>query len=190
MNTKTPYEYLFITLFTFLLMAFGPSEPQKNTSDSTSPSAPPLHTTRTDTLREYKEAPDFTLKTMDGESFSLSDHEGKVVVINIWATWCGPCRREIPDFIKMQREMRDKGVLFVGVSIDEEGWKAVRPYAEKMDINYPIVVDDGSVFEGYGPFRLIPTSYIINKRGQIEYVAPGMMTERKLKPILKKLASR
>lgn len=186
MNTINQYGSFAIALISLLLLACGPSNPKKAYANTN----PTVRTVQPDTTKEYKEAPDFTLKKMNGEPFTLSDHEGKVVVINIWATWCAPCRKEIPDFINMQRELRDQGVLFVGVSIDEEGWEAVRPYAKKMDINYPVVVDDGSVFDGYGPFRLIPTSYIINKRGQIEYVAPGMLTERKLKPILKKLASR
>lgn len=189
MNTLFPYSTFVITFVATLLTAFAPFESEIN-KQTTPFRNTAFHVVTTDTTKEYKEAPDFTLQTMDGESFTLSDHEGKVMVINIWATWCSPCRQEIPDFIKMQKEMRDQGVLFVGVSIDEEGWEAVRPYAKKMDINYPVVVDDGSVFDGYGPFRLIPTSYIINKRGQIEYVAPGMMTEQKLKPILEKLANR
>lgn len=184
MNNITKYSSVATVLVSVLLMTCG-SFAQTQSSTETSPKNTPA-----DTTKEYKEAPDFSLKTMKGETFTLSDHEGKVVVINIWATWCGPCRKEIPEFIKMQRDMRDQGVLFVGVSVDEEGWEAVRPYAQKMDINYPVVIDDGSVFEGYGPFRLIPTSYIINKKGQVEYVVPGMINEEKLKPILEKLASR
>jgi cytochrome c biogenesis protein CcmG/thiol:disulfide interchange protein DsbE len=186
MNISTSHETVTIALVTFLLMAPTLSKSKQTNTDV----AAAAQTAQPDTTKEYQDAPDFTLKTMNGDPFTLSNHEGKVVVINIWATWCAPCRKEIPDFIKMQQEMRDSGVLFVGVSIDEEGWEAVRPYAKKMEINYPVVVDDGSVFDGYGPFRLIPTSYIINKRGQIEYVAPGMMTERKLKPILEKLTNR
>ncbi|MCW9708688.1 TlpA disulfide reductase family protein [Fodinibius salsisoli] len=182
MNISIPYGTFAIAMVSLLLIACSPSESKQTNTTALSVPA--------DTTKEYMDAPDFTLNTMSGDPFTLSDHEGKVVVINIWATWCAPCRKEIPDFMKMQREMRDQGVLFLGVSIDEEGWDAVRPYAQKMDINYPVVVDDGSVFDGYGPFRLIPTSYIINKRGQVEYVAPGMMTERKLKPILEKLANR
>jgi len=186
MNPITPYGLPAVTLFLLFLMAFEPSHPEEKKRNAT----PSGQTAQADTTREYKEAPDFTLQTVSGESFTLSDHEGKVIVINIWATWCAPCRREIPDFIKMQRDMRDQGVLFVGVSVDEKGWEAVRPYARKMDINYPVMVDDGSVFEGYGPFQLIPTSYIINKKGELEYVAPGMLTEYKLKPILEELVNR
>lgn len=140
--------------------------------------------------RQPQDAPDFSLETMEGEPFVLSDHEGKIVVLNIWATWCPPCREEIPDFIDIQKEMKDEGVLFAGVSVDKEGWSVVRPFAKKMGINYPIMVDDGTVYKKYGPFRGIPTTFIINKKGKVEYSIPGMVTKDKLKPVLEKLASR
>jgi cytochrome c biogenesis protein CcmG/thiol:disulfide interchange protein DsbE len=140
--------------------------------------------------QEFKEAPDFTLETMEGSTFTLSDYRDNVVVLNFWATWCAPCRKEIPDFMELHKEMKDDGVIFAGVSLDEEGWEKVRPYANDMGINYPIMVDDGNVSRQYGPIRVIPTTLIINKKGQVEYVAPGMLTKEKLKPILKKLASR
>ena len=143
-----------------------------------------------DNGQKLKDAPDFTLNNMNGNPFTLSNHEGKVVVLNIWATWCPPCRKEIPDFIDIQKEMRDEEVLFVGVSVDQEGWEVVKPFAKKYGINYPLVVDDGTINRKYGPFRGIPTTFIINKKGKVEYVAPGMINKQKLKPILKKLASR
>lgn len=142
------------------------------------------------TEKEFKEAPNFTLETMEGNSFTLSDYKGKVVVLNFWATWCAPCRKEIPDFMELHEEMKDDGVIFAGISLDEEGWEKVRPYANDMEINYPIMVDNGSVAQQYGPIRSIPTTFILNKKGQVEYVAPGMLTKEKLQPILEKLAAR
>ena len=136
-----------------------------------------------------KDAPDFTLTRMNGESFTLSNHFGKVIVLNIWATWCPPCREEIPDFIELQNEMKED-VLFVGVSIDQEGWEKVRPFAKEFNINYPIVVDDGIVNRKYGPFRGIPTTFLINKAGKVEFVAPGMVTKQMLQPALDKLINR
>ncbi len=147
------------------------------------------HTAADTTTTEYREAPGFSLEQANGNTFTLSEHVGKVVIINIWATWCGPCREEIPEFMELQKEM-EGDVQFVGVSVDEEGWEAVRPFEEKFDINYPIVVDDGSVFDGYGPFRLIPMSFIVNKKGNLEYVAPGRIPKYKLKPILQELINR
>ena len=146
--------------------------------------------TRKDDKVEYVTAPDFTLTTMDGSIFKLSDHKGKVIVLNIWATWCPPCRKEIPDFIAIQDEMRDDGVLFLGVSMDESGWEVVRPFAEEYQINYPLVVDDGSVYRQYGPFPGIPTSFIINKGGQVEHIVPGMINQATLQPILKEIVDR
>jgi cytochrome c biogenesis protein CcmG/thiol:disulfide interchange protein DsbE len=140
--------------------------------------------------KELKDAPDFTLNNMDGEPFTLSEHRGKVVVLNIWATWCPPCRKEIPDFIEIQKKMRDDGVLFVGVSVDREGWEVVKPFAKKYGINYQLVVDDGTINQKYGPFRGIPTTFIINKKGKVEYVAPGMINREALQPVLEKLANR
>lgn len=138
----------------------------------------------------FPQAPDFTLQSQDGEPFTLSDHHGQVIVLNIWATWCPPCREEIPDFIAIQDEMRDDGVLFVGVSIDEEGWDVVHPFADEFKINYPLVVDDGSISNEYGPFYGIPMSFIINRDGEIEHIAPGMVTKEMLQPVLEELASR
>lgn len=140
--------------------------------------------------RQLQDAPDFILDDMNGEPFTLSEHEGKVVVLNIWATWCPPCRKEIPDFIEIQDEMRDDGVLFVGVSLDKEGWEVVRPFAKEYNINYPLVVDNGTVNNKYGPFRGIPTTFIINKEGKVEYIAPGMVTKSMIQPILQELAAR
>lgn len=143
-----------------------------------------------DNGQKLKDAPDFTLKNRDGEPFTLSEQEGKVVVLNFWATWCAPCRKEIPDFMELHKELKDDDVLFAGISLDEEGWEKVRPYAKDMGINYPIMVDNGRVSRDYGPIRAIPTTFIINKKGKVEYVAPGMLTKEKLKPILEKLAAR
>ena len=139
---------------------------------------------------DFKDAPNFSLETMDGDTFTLAEQKGKVIVLNIWATWCGPCREEIPDFMEIYKEMKDKGVIIAGVSVDKKGWSAVRPYAKKMEINYPIMVDDGTVSRKYGPIRAVPTTFIINKLGKVEYVAPGRLTKERLQPILQKIAQR
>jgi peroxiredoxin len=139
---------------------------------------------------ELKEAPDFSLERMNGETFTLSEQKGKVVVLNIWATWCPPCRKEIPDFIEVQEEMREENVLFVGVSVDKEGWEVVRPFALEYGINYPLVLDDGTIRNKYGPLRGVPTTFIINKKGKIEYVTEGLMYKSRIKPVLEKLAHR
>ncbi len=128
-------------------------------------------------------APDFTLETMDGEPLRLSDLQGRIVVLNFWATWCPPCRYEIPYFIEMQDEYADD-VVFVGVSIDEGGWDDVRPFAEEYGINYPLLLDDGVVSEEYGGAYVLPTTFVLDREGRIEVFAPGMVREAELRQVI------
>lgn len=130
------------------------------------------------------EAPDFRLQTLSGESFRLAEQRGKVVVLNLWATWCGPCREEIPDFMALHEELSPHGLVVAGVSLDESGWDVVRPYAESLAINYPILVDDGTVAEAYGPVSVMPTTFVIDRAGNVAYYAPGKLTREALRPAL------
>lgn len=140
-----------------------------------------------DVSDEEQEAPDFALEQLNGEAFRLSDHRGEIVAINFWATWCPPCREEIPDFIELQEEM-EEDVLFVGVSLDEGGPEEVRAFAEEFGINYPIVIDDGTVVEKYGPIAGIPTTFLVDQGGYVRLQAMGQLTEEKLRPVLQALA--
>lgn len=142
-----------------------------------------------DTLAAHPDlkAPDFTLVTMKGEKFTLSDHLGKVVVLNHWATWCGPCISEIPDFIELQKEMRDQGVMFVGISGPKEGWEPVRAFAKENGINYTLVRDDGTFSKKY-ELGAYPTTYIINRRGEIAHKIKSSTTKELLKPSLVELS--
>ena len=126
-------------------------------------------------------APDFTLEQMNGDTFRLSDYSGEIVVLNFWATWCPPCRQEIPGFIALQEEFEDQGVTFVGVSLNKDGFSSVRPYAEKMGINYPLVVDDGSVAPQYGGIRILPSTVLIGPEGTIQHRKVGYFPEEQLR---------
>lgn len=114
-----------------------------------------------------QEAPDFTLTDLEGNKVSLSDFKGKVIIVDFWATWCGPCKMEIPSFIKLQDDYQDD-VVVLGVSLDQGGPGAVVPFAEKMNINYPIVYGDGSVVQAYGGIRGIPTTFVIDRDFKIQ----------------------
>ncbi len=129
-------------------------------------------------------APDFTLSTLGGDRFQLAEHRGEVIVLNFWATWCPPCRQEIPDFIELQDELGTQGVLFVGIAVDEQGMEVVRPFAEQYPFNYPVMVDDGSASDQYGPIAGLPTTFIIDRQGKVRRYAPGMITKEALRPIL------
>jgi thiol-disulfide isomerase/thioredoxin len=87
------------------------------------------------------EAPAFSLRTLDGETFRLEEHRGEVVILNFWATWCPPCREEMPGFVDLQDSFREEGVQFVGIAVDRDGATAVRPFVEKRDVNFPQIAN-------------------------------------------------
>jgi len=133
------------------------------------------------------EAKDFTVELVNGESFTLSEQQGKVVLLNIWATWCAPCREETPELVELYTEYRDQGLLVLGVSIDEQGLSVVKPFMEKYEVNYPTVIDDGTIMDKYGPTMGIPTTYIIGKKGNLRYFAVGAVTNKELEPRIQAL---
>ncbi len=110
---------------------------------------------------------DFTMKDLDGKSVSLSSYKGKVVLLNFWATWCGPCKAEIPGFVEIQDKYKDQLVI-VGFSVDDTAEKA-REYANQYKMNYPILLGEGreDVQDAYGPIWGIPASFIISKDGKV-----------------------
>lgn len=111
-------------------------------------------------------APDWRLAGVDGKTVQLSDFKGKVVVLNFWATWCPPCRKEIPDLIALQKKYGNDLVV-VGVSLDENGPAAVKSFVAKSGINYPVVMGDQGTASAYGGIKAIPTTFVIDRAGKI-----------------------
>ena len=134
-------------------------------------------------------AKDFTVELTSGEQFKLSGHRGQVVLLNIWATWCAPCREETPELVDLYTRYRDQGLQVLGVSIDEQGMSVVKPFMEKYEVNYPMVIDDGTIMDKYGPTMGIPTTYIIGKKGNLQYFAVGAVTNKELEPRIQQLLS-
>ena len=133
-------------------------------------------------------APGLELKDVTGKTVRLSDFAGKVVVLNFWATWCPPCRKEIPGFMELQKEYGPKGVQFVGVALDEEGLAKVKPYVEKNPFNYPVLIGDAKGVARYGEMNAIPVTYIIDRKGLIRFSRVGMVDKsvllEKINPLL------
>jgi peroxiredoxin len=121
------------------------------------------------TTTQRKPAPDFTLQDGDGKSLKLSDLRGKVVVLNFWATWCGPCALEIPWFIEFEKQFKSRGLEIVGVSMDEEGWKAIKPYVASHKMNYRVLLGNDSVGQLYGGVDSLPTTFIIDREGRLAF---------------------
>jgi peroxiredoxin len=133
-------------------------------------------------------APDLTLETMDGQQVNLADQTGKVVLVNFWATWCGPCRREIPDLINLYRDMKDEGLLIVGIAVDQEGASVVEPYVKEKSINYPIVLDpDQSTESHFDAMYGLPTTYVVNPEGKIVRRVLGVFPVDDMRPTLNEM---
>ena len=127
---------------------------------------------------QRNKAPEFALKDTNGDTVHMSDYAGKVVLVNFWATWCGPCRAEMPWFAEFDHEYKDRGFAALGVSLDEEGWDAVKPYLEEhKEITYRIMLGDESTAQLYGGVESLPTSFIVDREGRIAAMHTGLVSK-------------
>ncbi len=111
-------------------------------------------------------ASEFSLPATDGKQLKLSDYKGKIVILDFWATWCGPCRRGIPDLIELQKQYKNDLVV-IGISIDSQTKNDVVPFVKEYKINYPVVYGNEAVVKSYGNINSIPTTFIIDREGKI-----------------------
>jgi thiol-disulfide isomerase/thioredoxin len=124
-----------------------------------------------------KAAPEFTLKDADGKMVKLSDYKGKVVLLNFWATWCGPCKIEIPWFKEFETNYKNKGFAVLGVAMDDEGWEAVRPYLEQQRVNYRVLMGTEPVGALYGGVESLPTTFLVDREGRIAATHIGLVSK-------------
>jgi peroxiredoxin len=130
---------------------------------------------------KQRQTPDFALKDSTGKTVQLSDYHGKVVLLNFWATWCGPCKIEIPWFMEFQREYKDHDFAVLGVSMDEDGWDSVRPYMKEHQFNYPVVIGNDDVGKLFGEIDDLPTTFIIDRDGRIAKKHVGLISKNDYK---------
>ncbi len=132
-------------------------------------------------------APGWELKDLDGKTVKLSDFEGKVIILDFWATWCGPCKKEIPGFVELQKKYGRDGLAIIGVSLDEGGPQAVKPFLKKLGVSYPVVMGNGGITSDYGGIEAIPTTFIINRKGMIVHKHLGFEEEHVFETEIKSL---
>jgi cytochrome c biogenesis protein CcmG/thiol:disulfide interchange protein DsbE len=140
-------------------------------------SPPAARTARVKPAAERKLAPNFSLQDPNGRSVHLDDYRGKVVLLNFWATWCGPCKVEIPWFVDFERRHKDQGFAVVGISMDEDGWQAVKPFISQMGINYRVLLGSDTIAQLYGGVDSLPTTFLIDREGRIAAVHLGLVSK-------------
>lgn len=120
---------------------------------------------------------DFALKDAAGKTIHLSDYRGKVVLLNFWATWCAPCKIEIPWFVEFQKKYQNQDFEVLGVSMDEDGWDSVRPYMAAHQLNYPVMIGGDSIERLFGGVDDLPTSFLMGRDGSIARKHIGLISK-------------
>ena len=137
-----------------------------------------------------RKAPQFELKDLNGRIVRLSDYKGKVVVINFWATWCPPCRAEMPDLVRYQRQYRKQGLQIIGITYEPESKTLVRRFARSLKVNYPIVLGSPQIKTRFSSEENLPLTVVIDRDGKISDVIVGILLreefDEKIKPLLMK----
>jgi len=139
--------------------------------------------------KQLKPAPDFTLTDISGHPLQLADYKGKVVLLDFWATWCAPCRSEIPKFVEWQKQYGPEGLQVIGISMDDSD-KPVPGFVQQFGIDYPIALGDAKLADQYGGVLGLPVTFVIGRDGQIHHKHVGLtdmaLLEGEVKQLLEK----
>jgi thiol-disulfide isomerase/thioredoxin len=133
-----------------------------------------------------KSAPDFTLVALDGTNMRLSDLRGKAVLLNFWATWCGPCKIEMPWFVELQNEYGSQGLQIIGVAMDDSGKDEIAKFAKQMGVNYPVLLGKEDVGDQYGGVPALPETFFISRDGKIVDKIIGLRGKAEIEDSIKK----
>ena len=135
-------------------------------------------------------APEFKLRDLNGHLVRLSDYQGKVVLINFWATWCPPCRAEMPELVRLQREHAKQGLQIVGITYPPERKDRVRRFAKSLKVNYPIILGTHELKARFSSDETMPLTVVVDRDGKISDIISGILlreeVDEKIKPLLMK----
>jgi DsbE subfamily thiol:disulfide oxidoreductase len=135
-----------------------------------------------------KPAPNFQLTALDGKQVSLSDYRGKAVLLNFWATWCGPCRIEMPWFVDLQKKYSGQGFEIVGVAMDDSGEKAIKDFTQQIGTNYTVLLGKDAVGDAYG-VEGMPTTFFIGRDGKVIDQTLGLASKKELEERIQRAIS-
>ena len=135
-----------------------------------------------------KRAPDFSLRTVEGKKVSLADYKGKAVLINFWATWCAPCKIEMPWLVALRSQYAPQGFEILGVNADDPGTprSKLAKFGEEQHLNYPLLVGDDAMSRKYGGVEFLPTSYFVGRDGKIVAETAGLVSKNEVEASIKK----
>jgi thiol-disulfide isomerase/thioredoxin len=136
-------------------------------------------------LKQSSPAPDFSLESLDGQTMRLSDFRGKAVLLNFWATWCGPCKIEMPWFVDFQKQYGSQGLQIVGVAMDDGSKEDIAKFARDMSVNYPILLGKESVGDQYGGVPALPETFLIARDGKIVDKIIGLRGKAEIEDAIK-----
>ena len=139
-------------------------------------------------LRTGNAAPAFLSETLAGQPVKFpGDYRGKLVLLDFWATWCGPCKIEIPWFMEFERKFKDRGFAVIGVAMDDEGWEVVKPFVADVAVNYRIVQGSDTIAQLYGGVQALPTTFLVDRLGKVASVHDGLASKRDFEDGIEKL---
>lgn len=133
---------------------------------------------------ERAKAPDFQLQDASGVRHKLSDFRGQIVLLNFWATWCAPCRTEIPLLGRVQQAYAKRGFTVLGVAMDERGWAAVTPFLVQQEVDYPVLLGNPTVARSYGGLKSLPRTFFLDRSGRIVASQNGVLAEEHLRRVV------
>lgn len=172
----------------FLIGALGAALLAGCGKQATPPAAPAASATnQSAALPVLAKAPDFRLTTLDGQEVTAAGLRGKVVVVDFWATWCGPCIAEIPGYIALQKKYGPQGLVIIGISVDRKGPEHVKAFAAKNGMTYLVAMGDDALAESFGGFDAIPTTFLIDRDGNIRHQKTGSMEHAAYEEIVRRV---
>lgn len=174
---RDPVILIVVAVIISLMLVFGIQKTRHNRPNSAS-------------ALQGKPAPDFSLASLDGKTtLKLSDYKGKAVLLNFWATWCEPCKIEMPWFVELQRQYGPQGLQVLGVAMDDTDPKDISEFAHKMGVNYPIAVGKEAVGDQYGGIPYLPSTFYIDREGKVVDRVYGLVSRSEIEGDIKKALS-